>query len=374
MNIAVIGAGLTGATAARRLADNGNTVTVFEKEFGQYGGACADLEHASGIYISKYGPHIFHTDNEEVYSFISRFTTFRRYHHHVKAMTEKGLVPWPINHETLRIVFGKDDTQAAIDEMNSDIELTNQILNSGDGEANFETAAMRAIGGELYRTLIKGYTETQWRCKASELPAELFGRIRVSMSEINTFFPDKYVCLPRYGYSELVKLMLDHPGITIRWKKVTYEDLFALVYGFDMLISTAPTNDLFESAYQLPFGKTKFHYHSNMYLGPHAVPVMNINKGGKYTRFTDYSAMYTGKYDKGMTGVEEPSDDGVPLYTIRTKQNVAEADRQIATLAKMTVISTGRMGGYKYVNMDQAIELGLNAAKRVIAGVEGANI
>lgn len=370
MNIAVIGAGLTGATAARRLADNGNTVTVFEKEFGQFGGACADLEYSDGIYISKYGPHIFHTNDEEVWAFVSRFTTFKPYDHKVVAMTKKGVVPWPINYQTIRTVFEKDTTEEALSEMSMDIDLTNKILDSGEQCINFETAAMRAAGGELYRVLIKDYTETQWRMPANELPAELFGRIRVARTDVNQFFTDKYVCLPTYGYSEMVKLMLDHELITIRWQNITFEDLFNLVYGYDMLISTASPSSLLEVAKPLPFGRTKFHYHCNVDLQPFGTPVVNINKGGKFTRMTDYSAMYTGKYNKALTGIEEPSPDGVPLYTIRTTENVEAANRQIATLAKMSVISTGRMGGYKYVNMDQAVALGLKAAQRTMQGVK----
>lgn len=369
MNIAVIGAGLTGASAARLLADNGHTVTVFEKEFGQYGGSCADIEHMDGVYISKYGPHIFHTDNEEVWQFASRFTTFKPYDHKVVAMTNKGVVPWPINHQTLKTVFGKETAKEAIDEMNVDIDITNKILDSGDKVDNFETKAMRAIGGELYRTLIEKYTESQWRMPPSALPAELFGRIRINYSDENKFFPDKYVALPKFGYSEFIRLMLDHELITMRWQKVTFEDLFQLVYGYDMLISTAPASDLLEMARVLPFGRVKFHYHCNTNLEPFGTPVVNINQGGKFTRMTDYSAMYTGKYNLTVTGIEEPHDDGVPLYTIRSEENVKLADKQIATLEKMSVISTGRMGGYKYVNMDQAIALGLEAAKRVMKGV-----
>lgn len=370
MNIAIIGAGLTGASAARLLADNGHTVTVFEKEFGQYGGSCADIEHSEGVYVSKYGPHIFHTDNEEVWQFASRFTTFKPYSHKVVAMTKHGVVPWPINHETLKTIFKTETVQQAISAMNEDIDITNKILDSGKKVNNFETKAMRAIGGELYRSLIEKYTESQWRMSASELPAELFGRIRINYSDENKFFPDKYVALPSYGYSEFIRLMLDHKLITMRWQKITHGMLFQLVYGYDMLISTAPASDLLEMAEELPFGKVKFHYHSNVNLKQYGTPVVNINQGGRFTRMTDYSAMYTGEYDSGVTGIEEPHPSGVPLYTIRSDENVKLANKQIATLGKMSVISTGRMGGYKYVNMDQAIALGLEAAKRVMKGVK----
>lgn len=372
MNVAIIGAGLTGSSAARVLADAGHKVTIFEKEFGQFGGSCADLHVGDDVYMAQYGPHIFHTNDEAIWKFVNRFSRMRNIVHTVSSLTDKGLLPWPINNTSIRGTFKKDTIEEATSEWLQDMELTKQILDSGDGEVNFETEAMRKIGGELYRTFIKGYTECQWQCKASELPAELFKRIRIVSSESRSFFNDKYVAMPVYGYSNLARSMLDHPNISIEYRKITHEDLLMLVYGYHMVINTAPTNDLIEDATELPFNRVKFHYNVGVDLKQHGCPVLNINKATKYTRITDYSALYGKGFNKRLTGSEEPHKDGVPLYVIGTKANLAESERQKAILMRMSVISTGRMGGYKYVNMDEAIALGFEAASKVIGGVKWA--
>lgn len=373
MNIAIIGAGLTGSSAARKLAEAGHKVTVFEKEFGQYCGSCADIPVASrmglqSVYMSKYGPHVFHTNEGGVISFVKQFSPFFPYDHKVVAMTTKGVLPWPINNVSLCRAFDANSLMEAKKGWAEDIDVTKKIVESANEPENFETIAMKTIGSVLYNTFIKGYTETQWRCKASELPAELFGRIRVSGSNENHFFDDKFVGLPMYGYSELGRSMLEHKNIKVFWQEVTYKDLLKLVYGFDNVINTAPTHDLLENAPRLPFNRVKFLYSQGVDLTPFKTPVVNINKGGKYTRMTDYWAMYTGKFDKNFVGIEEPSDEGAPLYTIRTIKNVTEYERQKATLAKLGVVCAGRMGSYSYLNMDQAVLHGFAAASKVMKG------
>lgn len=375
MNIAIIGAGLTGSSAARKLAEAGHKVAVFEKEFGQYCGSCADIPVSSKtdarpVFMGKYGPHIFHTNDGEVASFVKQFTPFFPYDHKVVAMTKKGVLPWPINNFSLRMAFETETLDEAKAAWADDIDLTKKIVESGGEPENFETIALKSVGSVLYHAFIKGYTETQWRCNASELPAELFGRIRISNSNENHFFDDKFVGLPVYGYSELGRSMLDHRNIKVVWQEVTHKEILKLVYGFDHVINTAPTHDLLEGVPRLPFNRVKFHYNQGVDLTPFKTPVVNINKGGKYTRMTDYWAMYTGKFDRNFVGIEEPSDEGVPLYTVRTLKNVAEYERQKVALAKLGVVCAGRMGSYSYLNMDQAILHGFAAASKVMRGVQ----
>ena len=369
MNVAVIGAGLTGCAAARTLADSGHNVTIFEKAIGQYGGSCANIKH-EGTFVSKYGPHIFHSNSKVAIDFVERFTTLEPYEHKVLAFTSKGLLPWPINITSLMGVFGKTDEEEAKAAWLQDVEITKKIVGSENEGDNFESAALCALGGELYRVFIEKYTETQWGRKASELPAELFKRIRVLTTADRRFFDDKVVALPKDGYSAMFERILDSDKIKIKWQEVSHDDLFSIVFGFDQVINTASPSDLIEGAEKLPFRQVKFNYQANITLNSNMCPVVNINDGGRYTRVTDYSALYGHDYNANATGAEEPvNNGGAPLYPIRTVENVKLYNRYVEKLEKHYIQNTGRMGGYSYINMDQAVLMGIKAALIASGGI-----
>lgn len=380
--IAVLGCGLTGATIANILADNDCEVTIFEKE-EDLGGMCADkMNENFGIIVSKYGPHIFHTNNEEVYGYISKFAEFVDYNHEVLAKTNKGLLPWPINRETICKVFDEEDFEKAKRKWDIDIQLTNLDLDRSKQKESFETVAKRKAGSRLYNLFMKKYTETQWQRKASELPAEIFGRVRFEDSNERKFFKDKYVKMPKDGFTQMIKNMVTKTNITIIKKEITRSDLIKLQLEFDNIVSTIPV-DTFFNVQPLEMIKVMI---TNYLINKDGVMdenvkdllnselgVLNICNSDTTTRITNYSKLFHNEITKNnftIIAKEKPSINGYPLYPIATKENVKRARLYVNALKyKENIISAGRLGKYKYINMDEAIADGIKTAK-ILLGME----
>ncbi|WP_312511177.1 UDP-galactopyranose mutase [Massilia sp.] len=209
-NIAIVGAGFSGAVIANQLAKEGYTVEVFESRPHVAGNCYSERDSETGVMVHIYGPHIFHTDNERAWEFVNRYAEFKPYVNRVKAITDNKVFTLPINLLTINQFFNKTMGPAEAQEF-----LANLGDKSIENPTTFEEQALRFVGRELYEAFFKTYTIKQWGLQPSELPASILKRLPVRFNYDDNYFNHKYQGMPANGYTELVQNILDVPGVTV---------------------------------------------------------------------------------------------------------------------------------------------------------------
>ncbi len=374
----VIGSGAAGSTVARRLADSGQKVLVLEKR-SHIGGNCYDRPDEHGILIHEYGPHIFHTNEEDVYQFLSEYTDWYLFGHEVVANVYGELLPVPFNLNTLRKVYGKE--KAA--------ELERLLLAEyGEGSRvpimklkENPNPEIKAIADYVYEHIFLHYTMKQWGQTPEEISPEVTGRVPVLLSYDNRYFQDKYQGMPKDGYTALFQRMLDHPGITVRTSVDCRECLqFAgdktLFEGREFqgtVVYTGAVDELFDCEYgRLPYRSLDFrfeHFPEESYQGR---SVVNYTVSEEYTRITEFKYL-TGQQDTdGTTIVKEypfaytGAEGEIPYYAILNEENQALYRKYAGKLAAFSnVYLLGRLAEYKYYNIDAIVKKSLQLADEI---------
>lgn len=374
----VIGSGAAGSTVARRLADSGQKVLVLEKR-SHIGGNCYDRPDEHGILIHEYGPHIFHTNEEDVYQFLSKYTDWYLFGHEVVANVYGELLPVPFNLNTLRKVYGKE--KAA--------ELERLLLAEyGEGSRvpimklkENPNPEIKAIADYVYEHIFLHYTMKQWGQTPEEISPEVTGRVPVLLSYDNRYFQDKYQGMPKDGYTALFQRMLDHPGITVRTSVDCRECLqFAgdktLFEGREFqgtVVYTGAVDELFDCEYgRLPYRSLDFrleHFPEESYQGR---SVVNYTVSEEYTRITEFKYL-TGQQDTdGTTIVKEypfaytGAEGEIPYYAILNEENQALYRKYAGKLAAFSnVYLLGRLAEYKYYNIDAIVKKSLQLADEI---------
>ncbi|MEN9394981.1 MAG: hypothetical protein RL362_1202 [Bacteroidota bacterium] len=319
--ILVVGAGLSGAAVARELADRGNLVTVIDKR-EHIGGNVFDYVNEHGIRIHKYGPHLFHTKNKNVFDWLSRFTTWIPYKHKVKAMLDDGrLVTLPVNKETKEIV-GIDN---------------------------------------IVETFIRPYTEKMWGMKLEEVSPNIINRVPVRDDDNELYFPDDlYQCIPKDGYTKMVENILNHPNISIELGKpfsIQLED------DFDHVYNSMPIDEYYDFKFgNLEYRSIKFH-HTNLPT-PKVFPVAQVNftNYGPYTRIVEWKNIAGHGVNNVWTSLtyEEPchysENNDERYYPVRDVSGVQSGIyKKYAAIVNSKVTFIGRLGNYAYLDMDQCV-------------------
>lgn len=363
MVVGIIGSGITGATIARVLAEAGEHVVVYEAH-DEVGGHVRDtLYHQTPV--STFGPHIFHTDDPKIWAFVNRFTSMRTLVHRVESLTDVGWLPWPINHETLRKAFAVTSVSEAKTLMRQEQEES--IVSS---TASFESQGYALAGKTLYTLMIKHYTEKQWGVPAPEVPASVLTRVRINDSNVNRFFDDKFQGIPEPnagGYTGMVAEMLAHANITVlRRTFIEPRDLPELRRAHNVVVSTAPPDALLDNE----LGKLDYHAVEFITVKTRTqwpTPIVNFATAAiPFTRATDYGRLYN--TDDAIAVLELPgSQDGEPLYPVRTALNVLRAQAYIAHLReRFGIISAGRLGAFEYLDMAPAIARAQILAQQIL--------
>jgi UDP-galactopyranose mutase len=209
--IAVAGAGLSGAVVARELADRGYDVDLFEQR-GHVAGNChTTRDEQTGIMVHRHGPHIFHTDDEEVWAYVQQHATFVPYIHRVKAITNREVFSLPINLQTINQFFRNTWSPEAAQRF-----VQSRAGAEGELPTNFEECGVRLLGKELYHAFIYGYTCKQWGLSTTELPAALLQRLPVRFTYDDNYFSHRYQGIPMEGYTSLIERIVDHRRIHTR--------------------------------------------------------------------------------------------------------------------------------------------------------------
>lgn len=357
-DVLIIGAGIAGATSARVLAEQGKKVLVIEKN-NFVGGNCYDESDSSGITFHKFGPHIFHTNNQAVWKFVNRFTDFRFYQHTVKSFVDGMFVTFPINRDTICELFGANITT---DEVNSFLQGEVESAQFNTPPANFRDAIVSQVGERLYDKFFKNYTIKQWEEDPVNLSPEIAGRIPVRQNRDGRYFTDPYQGIPVNGYTHMIKNMLNHTNIEVK----TGVDYFAEKEYYDknvehsFIVYTGPLDQYFQYSHgALQYRSVKFDFKKFPMKQYQPVSVVNYPNDYDFTRITEFKYLTGEESDQTIICLEYPSAEGVPSYVVLNKENLEKRDLYQKKALKLEyagkVFFIGRLAEYKYYNMDQVI-------------------
>lgn len=362
-DVMVVGAGFAGAVMAERLAaDAGKRVLVVDRR-PHIAGNAFDVADAAGILIHQYGPHIFHTNSQDIVDYLSRFTEWRPYEHRVLADVNGLRVPIPINRTTLNALYGlelgSDEEAAAF--LASRAEPVDVIRTSAD-------VVISAVGQELYETFFRGYTRKQWGMDPSELDKSVTARVPTRTNTDDRYFTDSFQAMPKHGFTKMFERMLDHPNIELLLG-VDYAEAQG-AYGHDHLVFTGPIDEYFGYRFgKLPYRSLRFRHETVDMARFQEVAVVNYpSEAVPYTRVTEYKHLTGQEAAKTSITYEYPAAEGDPYYPIPRAENQALFKRYEAlALAQTDVTFVGRLATYRYYNMDQVVGQALATYRRRFA-------
>jgi UDP-galactopyranose mutase len=344
----VVGAGFSGAVLAERIAQHlGKTVLLIDKR-DHIGGNAYDYYDSHGILVHKYGPHIFHTNSRRVFEYLSHFTTWRRYEHRVMANIEGQLVPFPVNLETVRRLCGIRGNTGEI------ARWVESLAQPAARVRNAEDFIVGKVGRYLYDTLFRGYTLKQWGVEAGQLSPAVTARVAPRLTEEDRYFTDTYQVMPSGGYTELFRSMLSHKNITIALQ-TSYSDLRTLprIHTF----YTGPIDEFFRFRFgRLSYRSLRFVHRTFDRKQFQPVGVVTFPGPEAYTRITEFRHLTGQVHPKTSISYEFPEAAGDPFYPMPTDENSSlyEVYRRAAIL-NPAITFAGRLGTYKYLNMDQVV-------------------
>jgi len=355
----IIGCGFAGSVLAERLAQEGKKVLIVDKR-NHIAGNAYDFYNKEGILIHKYGPHIFHTNSEDVFTYLSRFTKWRPYEHRVLGSVDGQLVPIPINLTTINKLYGKSLTSdEVVDFLASKAELRKPVLTSED-------VVLNVVGKELYEKFFRGYTKKQWDLDPSELDASVTARVPTRTNSDDRYFTDTLQAMPKNGYTEMFQKMLSHENIHIMLN-TNYKDIVDLI-PHKKLIYTGPIDGYFDYQFgKLPYRSIDFKFETLDQENYQETATINYPTSNLYTRITEFKHLTGQKHHKTAIVYEYPTAEGDPYYPIPRKEN-QDIYNQYKKLADQTpnVFFTGRLGTYKYYNMDQVVAQSLALFRKII--------
>jgi UDP-galactopyranose mutase len=358
----VVGAGFAGATMAERLANHaGKRVLICDKR-PHIAGNAYDFCDEHGILIHKYGPHIFHTNSAEVFRYLSRFTEWRPYQHRVRASVDGQLVPIPINLDTINQLYGTHFTSMELESYFAKVAEPRAPLTTS------EDVIVNRVGRELYEKFFRNYTRKQWGLDPSQLDASVAARVPVRTNRDDRYFTDTYQAMPRLGYTRMFERMLSSPRIHVLLNS-DYRQVRSLI-PHKHLIYSGPIDEYFDYCYgRLPYRSLRFEWETRDVARAQSAAVINYPNEFLYTRVTEFKYLSGQDHPKTTLVYEYPTDDGDPYYPVPTAENAAlYAKYQALADDTRDVQFLGRLGTYKYYNMDQVVAQALSLYSK-IAGV-----
>ncbi|AUJ28801.1 MAG: UDP-galactopyranose mutase [Liquorilactobacillus hordei] len=361
----IVGAGLFGATFAYEAAKKGHEVKVIERRNHIAGNIFT--KEVDGIQVHQYGAHIFHTSNKKVWDYVNQFADFNRYTNSPVANYHGEIYNLPFNMNTFNKLWGvvtPEEAQAKIDEQKS-------VLN-GKRPENLEEQAISLVGTDIYEKLIKGYTEKQWGHSTKDLPAFIIRRLPVRLTYDNNYFNDDYQGIPVGGYTQIVEKMLDSSLITVETGVDFFEKKAEYLKEFDKVIFTGMIDEYFDySLGELEYRSLKFETEEldvNNYQGNAVVNYTDAET--PFTRIIEHKHFEFGKGDKNKTIVtrEYPKTwkrGDEPYYPVNNTKNntLYKQYKELADKEAKNVLFGGRLGQYRYYDMDQVISAALNVVK-----------
>jgi len=356
----IVGAGFAGSVLAERLASQaGRSVLLIDKR-NHVGGNAYDCYDEAGVLIHKYGPHIFHTNSQDVFEYLSQFTNWRPYEHRVLASVDGQLVPMPINLDTVNRLYGTNL---------SSFELEGFFQSVAEPRAEIRTSedvVVSKIGRELYEKFFRNYTRKQWGLDPSELDASVTSRVPVRTNRDDRYFGDRYQAMPLHGFTRMFERMLAHPRIKVLLN-ADYHEVRDWVPHRE-LIYTGPIDEYFSYCFgKLPYRSLQFRFETLSVAQQQPVAVINYPNDHQYTRVTEFKHLTGQTHPKSTLVYEYPQAEGDPYYPVPRPEN-SEMYKRYKALADATtgVHFVGRLATYRYYNMDQVVAQALAEFDRIV--------
>ncbi len=375
--IIIVGAGFSGATIARLFADSGKDVIVMDKR-DTIGGNAYDYYNKNDILVQPYGPHIFHTNEKEVFEFLSRFTEWKKYEHKVLAAIRKDkLVPVPFNLTSLFMLYPTDKAERIKNILIDEIGINKKvpILQL----KKHQNAEVKKFADFVYKHIFYIYTMKQWGFKPEQLGTEVMNRVPVYVSNEDRYFTDEFQFMPKEGFTELIKNMLCHPRIKLKLstdanKEITLSE--GKIYYKEKelkgkLIYTGCVDELFDYKFGvLPYRSLKFKFETVKTPSYQPSAVVNYTTSHKYTRITEFTK-FTCEEKENTVIVKEYSKPfkkgkNIPYYPIPIEKNLAHYEKYKEYAKRYeNLYLLGRLANYKYINMDIAVKNAIDLFNKI---------
>lgn len=366
-DVVIIGAGMAGAVLAEKFASNDKKVLVIERR-RHVAGNCYDEVDQNGILIHKYGPHLFHTDDAQVWEYLSRFTEWHLYFHRVKAVIDGKPVPLPFNFNTLHEVFPKslaDKLEAALlnnFEYGKKIPIL-ELKKSADTDLQF-------LADFIYEKIFLHYSEKQWGLSPDKISGAVTARVPVLIGRDDRYFSDRFQAMPKFGYTKLVENMLAHKNIKLLLNTDFHEainlrsdkiKLFGKKFK-GRLIYTGQLDELFDKKFgELPYRSLDMKFETVDAQNFQSAPVVNYPNNYDFTRITEFKQIHPAKSERTTILREYPQDyvagQNEPYYPIFTDAAQAIYQKYSAELAQYkNITAVGRLAEYRYYDIDDVVK------------------
>ncbi|EGP55816.1 UDP-galactopyranose mutase [Agrobacterium deltaense] len=363
--IIIVGAGLSGAVIGRELALAGHAVEIIDARDHIAGNCHTERDSETGVMIHVYGPHIFHTDDREVWDYVNSFQTFMPYKNRVKTTSSERVYSLPVNLHTINQFFGKNfrpnEARAFIEEK-ADKSITDP--------QTFEEQALRFVGQELYEAFFKGYTEKQWGCSPTDLPASILKRLPVRFNYDDNYFFHKYQGMPETGYTHMIERILDHPNITVKLgtqfrraeaptsKHVFYSGPLDGYFDFELGRLAYRTLDFERFTYDGDYqGCAVMNY------GDASIPFTRITEHKHFSPWEEHTGSVCYREFSRECGPED-----IPYYPVRLVKDKEQLAEYVARAEReVSITFVGRLGTYRYLDMDVTIREALDTARLYLA-------
>ena len=353
----VIGSGLFGSVFSREVAEHGKTVLVVEKN-RHIGGMCYS-EKIEGIEVHKYGPHLFHTNDRNIWNYVNRFSEFNSFQQRTKISYCGKIYSFPINLMTLHELWGVTTPLQAINKLNS---VKHHIANP----KNLEEWILSQVGEEIYNIFIKGYTEKQWGKDPKDLPSFIIQRLPIRLTYDDRYFSDQFQGVPKAGYTNLIENILDHKNIKIELNVNFFENKF----NAKNIVYTGKLDEFFNYKFgELEYRSLKFE--TKILDGDfQGTSIINFtDKNIPYTRIVEHKHFTFLQSNKTVITEEYPvSDNKLPFYPILDDKNKSLYNQYLEETNKTNVIFGGRLGTFKYYDMHQVIAQAIHKAQEFLKG------
>lgn len=380
----VVGAGFSGAVAARELAEAGKTVLVIDKR-AQIGGNMYDSEDSNGVLVHWYGPHIFHTSSKDVFDYLKRFSDWSPYEHRVLGRIDGKHVPIPFNFRSLDLLFPAQKAELIKAKLTE--QFPNQQKVSVLDLMNAEDITVKEFGDFVFEKVFLHYTAKQWGTPPAQVDRSVINRVPVVLGYDDRYFQDTYQFMPNNGFTPIFESLLDHPAITVRLNceastVLTLDQQHGRLYfnqeAFEgTVVFTGAIDQLFGYCYgSLPYRSLDLIFEQKPMTDFQPAAVVNYPNEEAFTRITEFKKL-GGKQIKDSTTIlkeypmqYDPMEEkgNIPYYVISSTENLSRY-QQYADLAASfpNLFLCGRLAEYKYYNMDAAILQALRLSKTILS-------
>ncbi|MEO0271901.1 MAG: UDP-galactopyranose mutase [candidate division WOR-3 bacterium] len=374
----IVGAGLAGSVMAERIANVLNKKVLIIEQRNHIGGNCYDYKSKEGIIIHKYGPHIFHTDFDEVFRYLSNFTEWCTYEHRVLAYVDGKKVPVPFNFTSMDMLLSSDMAVRLKEKLISKFGEGGRVPIMRLLEDNDED--LKLLGDFIYKKIFLNYSLKQWGKKPEEIDQRVISRVPIVVGRDDRYFGDKYQAMPKEGYTIIFQRMLSNPNIKImlntNFKNILQVDkvskrIYFLSEEFKgKLIYTARLDELFDYAFGvLPYRSLNFEVLNLNKPYFQEVAVVNYPNEFDYTRITEYKHLHPVETQCTTIVYEYPEEytvGKIPYYPMFTREAQEKYSKYLELASNFeNLILLGRLAEYKYYDMDDVVKRALEVFEEV---------